>query len=193
MSFDVNEGASNAAPGPETVAPTETGGPKRRGRPFGSTNRTAGERLKETPIGTGSAGATSEPETKARRKRFKPVDTTELAKKIQGTHMMLAMMTGINEMQITDMEATMLAASLADVAKEFDMQPNGKAVAVVQLLGTVAILYLPRIAMVKQKAAASKQHARDRAAAETAEVVPPSTPGNTNGIAGDGNGSVTGT
>lgn len=193
MAFDVNAEAPNAAPDGGTIPPTETGTPKRRGRPFGSTNKRSSEPLKETPLGgTAGAGSTSAPdEAKQRRRRAKPVDVGELAKKIQGTHLMLSMMTGIQELQIAEAEAVMLATALSDVAKEFDFAPNGKAVAVVQLLGTVAILYLPRIAMVKQKAAQSQRAARDRAAATTAEVVPPETPGNTNGIPGDGNGSVT--
>lgn len=141
----------DGGPGDEHRKPTETAQPaRRRGRPFGSKNNASSTPLGETPLGPDSASpAGTGPKT--RKRRTKPVDLEDMAKKIQGTHMMLALMTGMTEMQVSDAEAKMLATAMADVAREFDMAPNGKATAVVMLIGTVAIIYLPRLAMLKAK------------------------------------------
>jgi hypothetical protein len=148
FNVDGGENVSTSASKPEEIT-------RRRGRPFGSRNRDPLQA--QSPPPTDAAGSPQGASPKPRKRRSKPVDLGELAKKIQGTHMMLAIMTGLTEMQVTEAEATMLAGALADCAREFDMAPNGKAVAVVQLLGVSAIIYLPRVALLKAKIDAKKR------------------------------------
>lgn len=143
------------------------------GRPFGSKNGTTG-----TVPPTGEQvppPADSGAGPKPRRRRSKPVDTGEMAKKIEGMHMLLSIMTGIPEMQVSIKEAEMLAVAMADVSREFDFAPNGKATAVLTLLGTSAIVYLPRLGLLQARMVAKKKQQQKDQPIE-GEVITPATP-----------------
>jgi hypothetical protein len=70
---------------------------------------------------------------------------------------MFAMITGDPVMQLSDTEAIMLADSLAAVGREYDLAIDGKTGALVQLVGTAAFVYVPRIVHLKVKQKANRK------------------------------------
>jgi hypothetical protein len=134
-------------PPPDTNGATET--PKRRGRGRGRPP------LEEQPI-----GADGEPQKvkKPRRKKASPIDTVKFAKQLQGMHVMVALATGIAEMQLSDTESVMLAESLAAVSSEYGVSMSGKLAATLQLFGVAAIIYLPRMSAIDAKIKAKKRN-----------------------------------
>lgn len=154
--FNVDTGGTDGA---ATSKPVET--PRRRGRPFGSRSR---EPLQEQSAPTpGSAGSAQGSENKPRKRRAKPVDLDELAKKIQGIHGMIALMTGLPEVAVSDMESKMLATAMSDMSREYGLEVSGKTAATIQLVGTAAIIYMPRVGAIKAKIdAAKRKHAQSQ-------------------------------
>lgn len=139
--------ANSAPPGPEIKK-------RGRGRPPGSTNKTAP--LPETPSSDGSA-QTQEPQPQKRRRRAAAVDTEKLAKQLKGLHMLLARLLNDPVMNLGDIEAVMLADSLAAVSREYDLALDGKTGAFIQLAGTAAVVYLPRVIHLQAKSRANKR------------------------------------
>lgn len=171
--FDVNgAGETVGTPPPDQVPPPRT----RRGRPFGSRNRTPP--LTETPVVNEGAENTSPGDDKpARRKRAKPVDTVAWAKQLQGVHMLLAKMVPIQFqgkllLEIDERESQQLATAIADVCKEYNLEIGGKVGAGFQLIATVAMIYGPRIYIVQQM----KLQAQRAAAQQSAQAPPAESP-----------------
>lgn len=108
---------------------------RKRGRPKGSSN-----------------GTTSAPRKSQSRK---DEDVLSFAKQIEGIHVMIAMVTGLPEMVISEAEAVMLSKGLNAVSEEYGLSLDGKTGAAIQLFGAAAIVYGPRamaIAAKKRKA-----------------------------------------
>ena len=122
---------------------------KRRGRPPKSANG-ATNTLPETPV-TGD----SPPRVKRKRKA-KPIDAALLSKQIVGLHKVAATMTGLRELEISEFEAVMLAESLAAVSREYDVTLDGKVAATIQLAAAIGVIYVPRLVMIKKRAAQAK-------------------------------------
>lgn len=140
----VNEALeSEPLPEPEIEAPK-----KRRGRP-------AAPKLDETEIG-GSA-ATKKRATK------KQVYTNEarakFAQQIMGLHYLAANATGLEDLLITEQQSEMLAESLITISAEYGLSMSGKTGALLQLAGTAAIIYVPKIIVIKQKIRARQESA----------------------------------
>jgi hypothetical protein len=130
----------------EEVKPVETVEPAkpRRGRPPASEK-------------TGDAGTpkATAPKTRTPRKKAAPSDQAiepeTLAKQLQGVHVMIAMMTQSPEMQLSEPESLELAKAVSGVCAEYNLSLNGKTGAMIQLLGAGAMIYLPRLVMIKQR------------------------------------------
>ncbi len=74
-----------------------------------------------------------------------------LSRQIMGLHMIAAQATGIAELQINETEAGMLATSIDRVSQEYGLSMSGKTGAMLQLLGTAAIIYMPRLGVINAK------------------------------------------
>lgn len=132
------ENGDDTAPetAPETAAPGEA--PRKRGRPPGS--------------GKGKPAAEKSASRKAQ-------DTAALAHQIKGLHSLAAMATGLQIMQISDQEATILAAGVNAVCEEYGFALTGKTGAALQLFAAAAMVYAPRIMYLQAEKA--KQKAAD--------------------------------
>ena len=143
------ETIESANPAPETTVP------KRRGRPPGSKNN-ASKPLEEKSVNSG----TDQPA--AKRGRPKKVDTfsaeakERMARQVQGIHMMAAQLSGFGEFQISEPEAVMLSDAIINTSNEYGLSLSGKTGALIQLIGTAAIIYLPRFAVINAKIKAKK-------------------------------------
>lgn len=119
---------------PEVVPEAEKPKP-RRGRP-----RKNPELLtEEIP---GKAPAASKPRKTA---KGKGVDTEALAQQLVGVHQIVAMVSGIPEVQINEQEASHLAKGITAVCEVYDLSLDGKTGAALQLVAAAAMIYGPRI------------------------------------------------
>lgn len=83
---------------------------------------------------------------------------------------MLAMLTKNPALEISDKESDTLARSLKNVMDQYQLKPNPRTMAWVQLAATSAAIYGPRIAVI----AASRKFSRPTAAAAaTVAATPP--------------------
>lgn len=128
------------------VKPVESVEPAtpRRGRPPKTT-----EADSTTPKAT--APKTRAPRKKAAAPSDQAIEPETLAKQLQGVHVMIAMMTQAPEMQLSEPESLELAKAISGVCAEYNLSLNGKTGAMIQLLGAGAMVYLPRLVMIKQR------------------------------------------
>ena len=102
--------------------------------------------------------------TKPARQKKKIASAEELAtsaKNLQGLHLMLSMMTGLPEAQLTNSESVALAGALEKVSQEYGLALDGKTGAFLQLAGTAAIIYVPRALAVRARLAKQKEENKD--------------------------------
>jgi hypothetical protein len=133
------------APASDQVAPPEKRG---RGRPS-NVERMAREGAEPVAPGTDA------PVLRTRKARSKkPVmdmDKGLLAKQLQGLHLIAVNVTGMPELAISDPEAAMLSDAVVNVCEEYGLSISGKTGALIQLLAACGMVYLPRLAKVKQR------------------------------------------
>lgn len=67
----------------------------------------------------------------------------EMAKQIQGLHLIGAMASGIPEIALNEQESATLAAGIYGVSKEYNLAIDGKTGAALQLFGAAAMVYVP--------------------------------------------------
>lgn len=117
----------------ETEKPAAEATPtaRKRGRPRGSTNAT-GNRARKTT-------------------QRKAQDAKDLAKNIQGVHGIIAVTTGLHELQINEAEAETIATALQAVCDEYGFELSGKTGAAVQLFAAAGMVYVPRILVIKAR------------------------------------------
>lgn len=134
-----------------TVVPTDEVPKRRRGRP-----------PKDPELQTQTVGIESTEKVKRKyTKRTKTIDPeamVNLAKQLQGIHLMAASMLKIPEIQINESEAVALAQSLQTVSMEYNLSLTGKTGATIQLMATCAMIYLPRMKYINEKFKKSKPH-----------------------------------
>lgn len=123
---------SNIEPEIETVAP------KKRGRP------------RKNPVLDEQSVPEGAPREKPRKKTPRP-DSNKLASQIMGLHIVAARATGINELMLSDAESIMLAESIITISEEYGLSMSGKTGALIQLAGTLAIIYGPRYIAFQEK------------------------------------------
>lgn len=138
---------SNVAP-EETLPPSEPP-KKRRGRP----PKNPGAPNAEAP---GAAPKSPQVKPGKRGPKMSAEQIGILARQLSGLHMAAAMVTKIGELRIGDDEARMLAFGISGVCEEYGLSLDGKTGAAVTLLGTAAMIYVPRFfaiqARVRQQA-----------------------------------------
>lgn len=84
-------------------------------------------------------------------KKIEPIDSEILSKQIAGLHMMIAQISQIPEIMISEEESKMLASSVALVCDEYDLNLSGKTGAFLQLMASAAVIYLPRVPVIQQR------------------------------------------
>jgi hypothetical protein len=104
--------------------------------------------LPEQKVGETTAKKPGRPKSRA---TLDDAQIANMARQIQGLHMIAAQATGLPELGITEKESTMLAHSIALVSAEYGLSMSGKTGAMLQLIGTAAIVYLPRMGAINQK------------------------------------------
>lgn len=75
---------------------------------------------------------------------YTAADKAILAKQTVGVHKMLALMTGIPELEIGDDEGKILAEAMTAVSREYGVAVSGKTAASMQMLAACAMVYAPR-------------------------------------------------
>lgn len=131
---------------PDTAAPK-----KRRGRPPKDPSK-----IRE------GVGAGTE-KTAAKKNKYSMSDAAQMAQQLQGVHVLVAMMGGMPEMQLTDKEALMLAQSVVNVCNQYDLEIDGKTGAFIQLIGSAGIVYLPRALAIRNRKIAERAAAQNPA------------------------------
>ncbi len=117
----------------EEPAPEITPPKKARGRP------------RKIPIEE-TIGQETERKTRAKKKQgFDDADRSALAGQIKGLHEMFALMTGMEFLCITDKESVLLSNAIVTVADEYGLALSGKTGAFLQIIGTFAMVYGPRL------------------------------------------------
>ncbi len=143
----------NAQATPETLETPPSAEPpkRRRGRP------PKNPALQEQTVNPGAEQKRGPGRPKKQAgPQFSAEDVTKLARQIQGLHVIAAQATGLGELVISETESVMLADSLTKVSEEYGLSLSGKTGAMLQLLGTAAIVYMPRFASINQKMKAKK-------------------------------------
>lgn len=123
----------------------------RRGRP--PKDKAAGP----TETGTGK------PKVKRagkRKEKTSPEELSALANNLYGIHAMLSQAMGMPEMMLDAQSATILATGISRMQDEFDVSVSGKTGAVIAFVGSMALVYVPRVMAIKdrvEKAQAKKR------------------------------------
>ncbi len=139
----VDETPVKSTAAPETIKPIPRRGP---GRP-----------RKNSANETESPDAIISGPTKAKRGRRPKVrlrDNGEVEKSAQniiGIHKLLSLATGFSELEVSPLEAAMLAESFDSVAREFDFAPSGKVSAILGLAGACSLIYIPRFVAINRR------------------------------------------
>jgi len=105
-------------------------------------------------------GEKTPPKKPGRRKKVSDEAKSKLAQQIQGIHLVSSKITGTPELELSEGEAQALAESVLNIASEYDLNLDGKTGAWVQLLGTAAFIYAPRMIAVKRRVIAQQEQAQ---------------------------------
>lgn len=158
-----NGDATGNAGKPRSVADDIAGSdqPKKRGRPRKSAD-TGSDR-------TGSYSATG------KRTAKEKADILEnLAFQLKGIHELAALYTGLPVLQLTEDESKKLAVAARDVMQYYNFMPDPKVMAWVELLGVSAVIYIPRILLIKAEHDAHRTNMTpDRASVFDGVVIQP--------------------
>lgn len=167
---DAPKGPASAPPPPSP--PAAAPAPGKRGRKSNEERaRIAAQQIeaggaaqvkKDTPRAAKSA---------ASRKSYTQADMGAMAQQLQGLHMMAAATTGLGELQLSDKESIALAGAIVNISEQYDLSIDGKTGALIQLLGTAAMIYAPRFLSVNARIKAAKAARNSAAPTPTAEQV----------------------
>lgn len=123
--------------------------PRKRGRPAGSKAKPDFETIGEDSV-------KEAPKRKPTRRNAKKSTPAEFGKQICGIHLMIAMVTGLEEIQLSETEGVQLATAVMDVADQYNLEIDGKTGAAIQLLAACAMIYAPRALMINHKMKAKR-------------------------------------
>lgn len=141
-------GSEPNAEAPQTVQPK-----RGRGRPS-KVEQLLRESVGAAPSGETSTGAKRGPKPKGGKS-----DPGTLAKSLVGIHQLIAMVTGIGELQLSEPEGQALAEGVCAVCEEYGFAVDGKTGAAMQLFGACAMIYGPRIFSFKMRMAHQRAQA----------------------------------
>lgn len=130
--------------GEDTLADTSTPKKRGRGRPPGSKTGTA---KKDAP---------------RRRSGGTRANLDAVSKQVVGMHALIAHMSGIPELQISDPEGKALAEAALAVCDEYGLVLSGKTGAAIQLLAACGMVYAPRLVAIQRRMAAQREAAHSQ-------------------------------
>lgn len=138
---------------PPSPAPTERRGP---GRP-----RKNAVPPPVSPVeGAATSSATKPKPRKSKGAKFDAESLGKLAKQIEGLHHLMALATGIPELQVQPHEAEMLGGAVANVCDEYDLSLSGKTGALLQLAAAAAMIYAPRFSVITARIKENQRKAK---------------------------------
>lgn len=137
---------------PEVIAPEA----RKRGRPPGSGKATAAPVSPDDKPNEAKSG----PKPRKGKVKFDSEAQGQLAKQIEGLHQLMALATGIPELQVQTAEAQMLGTAVAAVCEEYDLSLSGKTGAMLQLLAAAAMVYAPRVAVIGRRVKENQARAK---------------------------------
>lgn len=153
-----------SAPAAPEASTQATSAPEKRGRGRPRKDGAA------APVSPSEASAAStgpgRPKGSGRKKghiHFDGDSLATLAKQVEGLHQLMALATGIPELQVRPEEAQMLGGAIAAVCEEYDLSLSGKTGALLQLAAAAAMVYAPRFAVVTQRVKQQQAAARQKA------------------------------
>jgi hypothetical protein len=126
-----NKAVSDAPSVNGATGPRPRGRPRKDGRPPGSVPLS-----EQAPGARGAKG-------QFRRVRIE-YDRESIAKQLKGTHYIAGMAFGLPEFFLEDKEALELAEALIGFAREFDLEPDGKVMAALNLIAVSGFIYVPK-------------------------------------------------
>lgn len=130
----------------EQAAIDETIPPKRRrGRP------SKAEKLQEQNPGESGSAAKEKRQYQKKKGNYDTDSVEKLARHIVGIHSMASKITRIPELEMSEIEGAMLADSIVNVAREYDLSLSGKTGAMIQLIGVAAMIYYPRFDSINER------------------------------------------
>lgn len=121
-----------------------------------------------TTIPPGADKLKAKPGRKPKKVVVTDAEKTALGKQIVGLHLIASMTFGIPELVIQEAEGELLASAIVNVAEEYGLSLGGKTGAAIQLVGTAAMIYLPRYFAMQNRVT----HAQQKPA-QTADNVTP--------------------
>jgi hypothetical protein len=156
---------------PKATPPIDTGAPppqppgeqptrRRRGRPFAAKSP-----LTEQTVNPDGSEQPQEPQQ--RKRRAKNIDSDALAKQLRGIHSLAAQILpirrqdGVLLLELSETESKELASAIAGVAKEYDLELDGKTGAAIQLLAAACMIYGPRIYVIQKMRVATQRQAQE--------------------------------
>lgn len=105
----------------------------------------------------GTAPESEKPQAKKRGPKGGTKASVEaMANQLVGVHQLVAMVTGIQEIQIAPQEGLALAGAIQNVCDEYGLSISGKTGAALQLLAAAAMIYGPRALAIHQKIQVAK-------------------------------------
>lgn len=107
---------------------------------------------------------------KTDRVTFDSDSTRKLAKQLEGIHLMIASMTKLNELCISDTESMALAQSLQTMSVEYNISIDGKMGAIIGLTATSAMIYVPRFIVINARIKKAQQAARNANIIEAGDI-----------------------
>jgi len=117
---------------------------KRRGRPPNSSKILDEKSINES-------GPAKEKRSYKKKAQYDSSSIENLARQIQGLHFIAVKMSGFKELEISEAESAMLAESVVNVAREYDLALSGKTGALLQLTGVAVMIYLPRFMAINER------------------------------------------
>lgn len=92
-------------------------------------------------------------EPKSRPASRGKTDVKAIATRLVGIHALLATVSGQDVLKLDDDEGTMLAKAISDILEEYQLVADSKSMLWINLISAVAIIYIPRIIVIRLSAA----------------------------------------
>lgn len=121
------------------------------GRPRKDASASAPVSPTVTPIPAGSDKPRAKPGRKPKKRAITDDEKTALGKQIVGLHLIASVTFGIPELAIQPQEGELMASAIVNVAEEYGLSLGGKTGAAIQLIGTAAMIYMPRYFAMQQR------------------------------------------
>jgi hypothetical protein len=169
--------AQASAPGAADIPPLNPPGqtadtaPQKRGRGRPPKNKDAASVQAQINASASKGENTAKKASAKKAASAAELDVTKLGGQIQGLHIIVAKVTGMPFMMLSEKESFALAESVVNVAEQYELTVNPKVAAGIQLALTAAMIYGPRAIAFTQAKKQAINAAQMRAASGNADDV----------------------